>query len=181
MRGLPSARLREWKRGTPLAESPLVFEGGQTDVAVGGSAYLDRGSRYEMHVRSLTFYTSSHELAVAGGAIAPVPVPDDANVGTFADQLIVSLRSAWLGHAAGSLLAAPVAAFMDAADDAARQHGISSECPGPERSAAAARMPRTGYGGTLLPTQGRCHCLGPSRRAARCSPCSSHPRRAARC
>ena len=87
---------------------------------MGGSAYLDRGCRYEMRVRSLTFYTSSHELSVAGGDFATVAVPDDANVGTFSDQLVISLRSAWLGHEAGSLLAAPVAAFMKAADDAAR-------------------------------------------------------------
>ena len=94
--------VREWKRGTPLAEAPLVFEGAAADVSVGGSAYLDRGCRYEMRVRSLTFYTSSHEIAVDGGAFAPVEVPADANVGTFADQLIISLRSAWLGHEAGS-------------------------------------------------------------------------------
>jgi len=112
--------LHEWTRGTPLAEAPLVFRGESSDVSVGGSAYLDRGCRYEMRVRSLTFYTSSHELSVAGGDFATVAVPDDANVGTFSDQLVISLRSAWLGHEAGSLLAAPVAAFMKAADDAAR-------------------------------------------------------------
>ena len=112
--------VREWKRGTPLAEAPLVFEGAAADVSVGGSAYLDRGCRYEMRVRSLTFYTSSHEIAVDGGAFAHVEVPADANVGTFADQLIISLRSAWLGHEAGSLLAAPLARFMAAEDEAAR-------------------------------------------------------------
>ena len=87
---------------------------------MGGSAYLDRGCSYEMRVRSLTFYTSSHELAVAGGAFSAVAVPRDANVGTFSDQMIISLRSAWLGYEAGSLLAAPVAAFMAAEGDAAR-------------------------------------------------------------
>ena len=80
----------------------VAFEGAAADVSVGGSAYLDRGCRYEMRVRSLTFYTSSHEIAVDGGAFAPVEVPADANVGTFSDQLIISLRSAWLGHEAGS-------------------------------------------------------------------------------
>ncbi len=48
-----------------------------------------------MRVRSLTFYTSLHELRVGDGdgAFARVAVPEDANVGTFADQLLVSLRS----------------------------------------------------------------------------------------
>ena len=60
-----------------------------------GFSYLDRGRRYEMRVRSLTFYTSLHELRVGDGdgAFARVAVPEDANVGTFADQLLVSLRS----------------------------------------------------------------------------------------
>ena len=50
-----------------------------------------------------------------------MPVPDDANIGTFADQLMVTLRSEWLGYAAGSLLVAPCADFMAAEDDAARK------------------------------------------------------------
>lgn len=73
-----------------------------------------------MRARSLTFYTSRYELRKADGAFAHVPVPKDANIGTFADQLLLTLRSPWLGHEAGALLAAPIDAFMDAADDDAR-------------------------------------------------------------
>lgn len=112
--------VREWKRGTPLSDATLVFEGESSDVSAGGYAYIDRGQRYEMRYRSLTFYTASHELAVGGGAFATVAVPDDATVSTFSDQLIISLRSSWLGHAAGSLLSADCSAFMRAADDMAR-------------------------------------------------------------
>ena len=77
----------------------MVAAGGvpwrSADVSVAGFSYLDRGRRYEMRVRSLTFYTSLHELRVGDGdsAFACVAVPEDANVGTFADQLLVSLRS----------------------------------------------------------------------------------------
>mmetsp|Transcript_20290 Transcript_20290/g.66443 ORF Transcript_20290/g.66443 Transcript_20290/m.66443 type:complete len:413 (+) Transcript_20290:26-1264(+) len=110
----------EWRRGTPLAEATKVYEGEQSDVSVGGFAYLDRGRRYELRYRSLTFYTSSYELKVGEAAWAPIPIPADANVGTFADQLLVTLRSAWLGHPAGALLAAPADGFMGAGDDAAR-------------------------------------------------------------
>jgi len=110
----------EWRRGTPLAEATKVYEGEQSDVSVGGFAYLDRGRRYELRYRSLTFYTSSYEIKVGEAAWAPIPIPPDANVGTFADQLLVTLRSAWLGHPAGALLAAPADGFMGAGDDAAR-------------------------------------------------------------
>jgi len=112
----------EWKRGTPLSTATKVYEGEQTDVAVGGVAYLDRGYRYELRYRSVTFYTSRYELNVGGNApsFTPIPIPDDAQVGTFADQLLITLRSEWLGHPAGALLAAPVGGFMAAADDAGR-------------------------------------------------------------
>ena len=111
----------EWRRGTPLWEATKVYEGDQADVCVGGYAYLDRGVRYEMRTRSLTFYTSRYEIAVADGSYAHVPIPEDANIGTFADQLLITLRSSWLGHDAGAMLAAPVTSFMDAKDDDARQ------------------------------------------------------------
>jgi len=118
----------EWKRGTPLSEAAKVFEGEQTDVSVGGAAYLDRGYKYELRYRSVTFYTAKYRLKWEGsptGDFVEIPIPEDANVGTYADQLMVTLRSEWLGHAAGSLLAAPVADFMTAADDAARSKTLT--------------------------------------------------------
>jgi len=112
----------EWKRGTPLSEATKVFEGEQADVSVGGVAYLDREYKYELRYRSVTFYTGKYQLKIGDdGTFAELAIPDDANIGTFADQLLVTLRSDWLGHSAGAMLAAPVAKFMAAGDDAARQ------------------------------------------------------------
>ena len=47
-------------------------------------------------------------------------MPEDAEADTFADQLLLTLRSPWCGHAAGALLAAPLERFMAAEDEAAR-------------------------------------------------------------
>ena len=59
----------EWKRGTSLSEARKVFEGEKADVSVSGVAYLDRGHKYEMRVRSLTFYTSRYDkLAIILGS-----------------------------------------------------------------------------------------------------------------
>ena len=112
--------VREWKRGTPLASAALVFEGEETDVAASGAAYRDRGYAYEMRVRAMTFYASRVELRRRDGSFAHLAVPEDAAAETFADQLLLTLRSPWCGHAAGALLAAPLEPFMDAEDDAAR-------------------------------------------------------------
>lgn len=118
----------EWQRGTPLSSATKLYEGEQSDVSVGAVAYLDRGSTYELRYRSITFYTARYEMRLGRGADgdgAPsdfrhVAVPEDAGVGTFADQLLITLRSPWLGYQQGAMLAAPAAAFLDAADDDAR-------------------------------------------------------------
>ena len=52
--------MREWKRGTPLAEATLVYEGEKGDVAASGYFYHDRGHSYEWRQRALTFWTSEH-------------------------------------------------------------------------------------------------------------------------
>ena len=51
--------IREWRRGTPLAEAVKVYEGEQSDVSVGATAYLDRGFEYELRYRSVTFCNQS--------------------------------------------------------------------------------------------------------------------------
>ena len=109
--------VREWKRGTKLADAPLVFEGKKTDVLAFASYYRDRHVWHAFTRRMITFWTSEHRWRTPGGEYEKVPVPEDAKVDTFADQLLVELRSAWepgngKTYAAGSLLAVPLAAFM---------------------------------------------------------------------
>lgn len=118
----------EWKRGTPLSSATQVYEGKITDVAASCSVSHDRGYIYEWRTRSLTFYTSEIQLRVLArdakaGVVVPnsadvkeeftvLAVPADADVGVFADRMIVELRSDWIvdgnSFKAGSLLHAPV-------------------------------------------------------------------------
>ena len=105
--------VREWKRGTALSSAVQVYEGLSSDVAVHGYFYLDRGHTYEIRMRAITFYTNCYEVKIGReGTFAPVKVPADSQLGTFADQALITLRSAWHGFAAGSLLAAPAAKFL---------------------------------------------------------------------
>lgn len=107
---------RQWSRGTPLDTAPQVFDGLPTDVSVSQFSYLDRGRRYEFRHRSLTFYESEKSVSVDGGPFLTLPVPNDADVSTFGDRLLVTLRSAWgadgVTHPAGSLLSMPLDAFV---------------------------------------------------------------------
>jgi len=50
--------VKSWKRGTPIEEATVVFEGEQTDVAASQYAYHDRGFVHEFQLRSITFWTS---------------------------------------------------------------------------------------------------------------------------
>ncbi len=102
--------VRRWKRGTPYAEAPMVFEGQKQDVAVGGG--VDRTPGHEMLVvtRHLDFYRS--ELWVqdrhSGGRLQRVSKPDDASVSFWYGRALVELRSDWTVDGktwpAGSLL-----------------------------------------------------------------------------
>ena len=113
---------RYWSRGTPLESAVEVFAGEPADVSVGQYFDRDRGHEYEVRYRSLTFYTTSYEAKIGkDGAWTAVPVPLDAMLGTFADQVTIQLRTDWLGFSAGSYLAAPAAAFLASKSDDERK------------------------------------------------------------
>eukprot|EP00440_Ansanella_granifera_P033074 gb/GFBE01035886.1/.p1 GENE.gb/GFBE01035886.1/~~gb/GFBE01035886.1/.p1 ORF type:complete len:698 (+),score=148.88 gb/GFBE01035886.1/:1-2094(+) len=108
-------QVREWKRGTPLAEAPIVFEGEKTDVAVSAARYYDRGVWHECRDRSITFYTAEYNW-LHNGDWKKVDVPDDVDVSTFKDSFTFRLRSEWkvsgATYSQGSLLAIPVDSFF---------------------------------------------------------------------
>lgn len=124
--------VRRWRRGTLLAEAPLVFEGAHEDVSVGAWHDPTPGFERELAVRQLDFWHSEHfllrsdapsdtawtsaqEAAQHGvGDTAPVriEVPDDALAEVHREWLLVTLRSSWLDRPAGALLAFGFDSFL---------------------------------------------------------------------
>ncbi len=124
--------VRRWRRGTPLAEAPLVFEGAHEDVSVAAWHDPTPGFERELAVRQLDFWHSEHfllrsdapsdtawtsaqEAAQHGvGDTAPVriEVPDDALAEVHREWLLVTLRSSWLDRPAGALLAFGFDSFL---------------------------------------------------------------------
>ncbi len=106
--------IRQWRRGTPLAEAELVYEGKPDDISV--SAYHDDTEGFERDFirRSLEFYRS--ELYQRCGArLHRVEVPEDAIVGVHRQWLLIELRSEWTvgeTYPAGCLLVADFDEFM---------------------------------------------------------------------
>lgn len=122
--------VKSWKRGTPISEAVTVFEAQQTDIAANMYSYHDRGFVHEFQLRSITFYTSQYfyrALTCKGVTsvtadeeeipFREIPIPEDAEFGTFANIGLVTLRSdldvGGKFFKAGSMVALPMPELME--------------------------------------------------------------------
>jgi len=107
--------VREWRRGTPLAEATVVYEGQAEDMSVEARRDLTPGFERDFVTRQVTFWTSELFLR-RDGNLLKVQKPDDANAAVHREWLLVELRSPWdvggTTHPAGSLLAADFERFL---------------------------------------------------------------------
>jgi len=107
---------KEWKRGTPMSEAKLVFEGQESDITV--VAYRDDTPGFERDFvyRGVTFYTNELYLRGPDGKLTKLDLPEGAQKGVFREWLSVELRQPWSvagkEFAAGSLLAIKLDAFL---------------------------------------------------------------------
>jgi prolyl oligopeptidase len=106
---------KQWKRGTPLAQAEMVFEGNSEDVSVHASHDDTRGFERDFVYRGLTFFTS--EVYVRrDGQLVKIDKPDDASMSAYREWLLLELRSSWRiadkEYPAGSLLAADFEGFL---------------------------------------------------------------------
>ncbi len=105
-----------WRRGTPLAEATVVFEGRPQDVGV--SAFHDptEGFERDFVVRNTDFFHSEWYLRADGGELARIPAPDDAILDIHREWLLIRTRSPWhvagTEYPAGALLATRFEKFL---------------------------------------------------------------------
>lgn len=99
--------VKEWKRGTPLADAKLVMEGEKADVSVSAFREFDHGKTRDWVVRNKTFFTDEVWLR-EGEKLLKIDKPDDATVSGWDDQALLTLRTDWVIneniYKAGSLL-----------------------------------------------------------------------------
>ena len=107
--------VKEWRRGTPLAQAKLVYEGEPADVRVDAAVAHDHGRTYEFIRRGVTFFTDE-TLLRRGDQWVKISKPADATVDTFEDDLLLRLRSDWTvngkTYPSGALLAAPLDDYL---------------------------------------------------------------------
>jgi prolyl oligopeptidase len=112
---------KRWKRGTPLADAPTVFEGQVKDVWAGVSVDRTPGFERTLAVRATDFYNQEWFI-LQGGKVVKIDAPSDARIsfmhsaGSVDDTLLLELRSdlktADRTYPRGALLAADTAAYL---------------------------------------------------------------------
>ena len=110
--------VKEWKRGTPLSEAKLIFDGNQEDVNVQGSrdtwAYSDGTiNTIDWISQATSFYTEDNYIIdKESGDLIKLLLPDDVEVSSYWDTLLVKLKSPWKHNGGifevGSLLRAKI-------------------------------------------------------------------------
>jgi prolyl oligopeptidase len=123
----------EWRRGTPLSEAKEIWRGEPEDVVAAGSAYWDKGHRYKIWYRAVTFYDTRHHAENARGERVEVDIPSDFSLNTFADHVVIHCKSDWdlsrrgddeeeageggggFFFKSGTVVAHPAASFLDGA------------------------------------------------------------------
>ena len=86
--------VKEWKRGTPMADARVVFEGQVTDAGTAAFVINEKGRQYERVSRGLTFYNSEEFLRV-GDQWVLIDAPRDATLITANHWLLVKLKTDW--------------------------------------------------------------------------------------
>ena len=107
--------VKEWRRGTPLSEAAVVYEGKADDVGVHAFHDPAEGFERDFVVRNIEFFRSEWYLRT-GGDLVQLAVPPDAIVGVHREWLLIQTRSPWAvdgtSYPAGALLAARFDEFL---------------------------------------------------------------------
>jgi prolyl oligopeptidase len=110
--------VKEWKRGTPLSDAKVVYEGTPDDLAISAQHDPTPGFERDFVNRAIDFYSSETFLRGRNGKLAKVDVPLDAVVDAHREWLLIQPRTAWTTggktYPSGSLLAANFDQFMAA-------------------------------------------------------------------
>jgi prolyl oligopeptidase len=111
---------KQWRRGTPLDEAEVVFEGKPDDVSVYATHDPTAGFERDIVGRNIDFYRSERFLR-RGDELVRIDVPDDSEADVEREWLLITLRSPWTlngtTYPAGALLATNFDEFIAGARD----------------------------------------------------------------
>jgi prolyl oligopeptidase len=107
---------KRWKRGTELATAETVYEGQADDMYIAATHDDTPGYERSFVSRTLAFYNDELYLLGDAGQLTKIDAPNSANKSVHKEWLLLELREPLTvgetTHAAGSLLAAKLDAFL---------------------------------------------------------------------
>ena len=108
--------VKEWKRGTPLDQARVVYEGKPTDMYIAALRDHTPGFERDFVSRTLAFYNDELYLRGADGKLAKIDVPNSVSKSVHREWLLLELREPYEAGGrtwpAGSLIATNFDAFM---------------------------------------------------------------------
>ena len=108
--------VRLWRRGTPMAEAGMVYEGQANDMYIAAFRDPTPGFERDFVSRTLAFYNDELHLRTADGGLVRIDAPNSANKSVHREWLLLELREPLAvgdtRYPAGSLLAARFDAYM---------------------------------------------------------------------
>ena len=100
-----------WKRGEPLTDARMIYQGKPSDVGVQGVVFHDSAATIELVQRDVSFFSAQYHSIAADGTTRQLPLPLGADLkGAQGRNLIFTLREDWTPPGAapiakGSLIA----------------------------------------------------------------------------
>lgn len=108
--------VKEWKRGTPISDARVVYEGTNEDMYIAAFHDDTPGFERDFVSRTIAFYNNELYLRDAEGKLSKIDVPNSVSKGVVREWLTLELREPWeVGgktYKAGSLLATNFDDFM---------------------------------------------------------------------
>ena len=104
-----------WKRGEPLTDARVIYEGRHDDVGAQGVVFHDAAATIELVQRDVSFFSAEYRAIAPDGTTRQLPLPLGADLkGAQGRNLIFTLREDWTPPGAapiakGSLIAYRVA------------------------------------------------------------------------
>lgn len=102
--------VKEWKRGQPLKDAKIVYEGLHDDMFI--SASYNRKMKRTFVSRTIAFYNDEVYLVNEDYSLTLLAVPNSANKEVHNNFLFLELRKDWKDFVAGSLIATDFNEFL---------------------------------------------------------------------
>ena len=107
---------KRWRRGTPLKDAEIVYEGTSNDMSIRASHDDSPGYERNFVIRTIAFYNNELYLRGDDGTLTKIDAPNSASKSVFKQHLMLELRKPWdvagKTYSAGSLLITDFDDFM---------------------------------------------------------------------